>query len=87
MGLVKGAGKIILAMTCGSWVLFLQENYSFADSELPMEDSAQVREPVFKPAGFGEWHATGALMTGFVAKETVISSIVTSYSGSNRRRE
>ena len=49
-----------------------------------MEDSlygrtAQVLEPVFKPAGFGEWHMTGALMTGFVAKETVISSIVTSY--------
>ena len=56
----------------------------FADPELSMEDSlygaaAQVLEPVFAPAGFGEWHMTGALMTGFVAKETVVSSIVTSY--------
>ena len=49
-----------------------------------MEDSlygktAMALEPVFAPAGFGEWHLTGALMTGFVAKETVVSSIVTSY--------
>ena len=49
-----------------------------------MEDSlygatAMALEPVFAPAGFGEWHMTGALMTGFVAKETVISSIVLSY--------
>ena len=84
---VKGAGKIILAMTFVVWLMGaipMAGNYSFADSELPMEDSlygrtAQVLEPVFKPAGFGEWHMTGALMTGFVAKETVISSIVTSY--------
>ena len=84
---VTGAGKIILAMTFVVWLMGaipMAGNYSFADSELPMEDSlygrtAQVLEPVFKPAGFGEWHMTGALMTGFVAKETVISSIVTSY--------
>lgn len=84
---VTGAGKIILAMTFVVWLMGaipMAGNYSFADSKLPMEDSlygrtAQVLEPVFKPAGFGEWHMTGALMTGFVAKETVISSIVTSY--------
>ncbi|KTF04238.1 Ferrous iron transport protein B [Trueperella bernardiae] len=57
---------------------------SFADPELPMEDSAygqvaKVLEPVFEPAGFGDWHMAGALMTGFVAKETVVSSIVASY--------
>ena len=47
--------------------------HKFADSNLPMEDSlygrtAQVLEPVFKPAGFGEWHMTGALMTGLWLK-------------------
>ena len=36
--------------------------------------AAQVAAPVFGPAGFGDWHATSALMTGFVAKEAVISS-------------
>lgn len=84
---VKGAGKIIVAMTMVVWVLAAiptTSGYSFADPELPMQDSAygataRVLEPVFKPAGFGDWHMTGALMTGFVAKETVISSIVVSY--------
>ena len=48
--------------------------HSFADADLPMEDSlygrtAQVLVPVFEPTGFGEWHMTGALMTGFIAKD------------------
>lgn len=84
---VKGAGKIIVAMTMVVWLLGAiptTSGYGFADEEMPMEDSlygatAQVLEPVFAPAGFGEWHMTGSLMTGFVAKETVISSIVVSY--------
>ncbi len=36
--------------------------------------TARAVAPVFAPAGFGDWHATSALMTGFVAKEAVISS-------------
>lgn len=84
---VKGAGKIIVAMTLVVWFMSaipVTGGHGFADPELPMEDSlygrtAQVLVPVFEPTGFGEWHMTGALMTGFVAKETVISSIVTSY--------
>ncbi len=84
---VRGAGKIIVAMTMVVWLLGAiptSSDYRFADPELPMADSvygsvARGLTPVFKPAGFGEWHMTGALMTGFVAKETVISSIVVSY--------
>ncbi|WP_246462348.1 ferrous iron transporter B [Trueperella pecoris] len=84
---VKGAGKIIVAMTMVVWLLGaipMAEGKSFADPELAMEHSAygqiaKVLEPVFEPAGFGDWHMTGALMTGFVAKETVVSSIVASY--------
>ena len=85
---VTGAGKIIVLMTLVVWFMgavpMSDSDKGFADPELSMEDSlygaaAQVLEPVFAPAGFGEWHMTGALMTGFVAKETVVSSIVTSY--------
>lgn len=84
---VKGAGKIIVAMTMVVWLMSAiptTSGYAFGDGDMPMEDSlygatAQVLEPVFAPTGFGEWHMTGALMTGFVAKETVISSIVVSY--------
>lgn len=87
---VIGAGKIIVLMTLVVWLLGAipmggkTGDAGFASEELAMEDSAygqvaKVLEPVFTPAGFGEWHLTGALMTGFVAKETVVSSIVVSY--------
>jgi ferrous iron transport protein B len=35
--------------------------------------------PVFEPAGYGDWHTTGALITGFVAKEVVIASWAQNY--------
>lgn len=85
---VTGAGKIIVFMSMVVWLMSAiampGSGKSFADEDLPMSESlygatAQVLEPVFAPTGFGEWHMTGALMTGFVAKETVVSSIVTSY--------
>lgn len=84
---VRGAGRIIVVMTLVVWLMSaipVVGGHSFAEEGLPMEDSlygrtAQVLVPAFAPTGFGEWHMTGALMTGFVAKETVISSIVTSY--------
>jgi ferrous iron transport protein B len=31
--------------------------------------------PIFKPCGFGEWRASVALLTGFVAKEAVVSTL------------
>ena len=31
--------------------------------------------PIFAPAGFGNWEATGALATGFIAKEVVVSTM------------
>lgn len=35
--------------------------------------------PTLAPAGFGQWQATGALLTGLVAKEMVISSLAQLY--------
>jgi ferrous iron transport protein B len=37
--------------------------------------------PVFGPAGFGSWEASGALLTGFVAKEVVVSTLSQVYVG------
>jgi ferrous iron transport protein B len=34
---------------------------------------------IFTPAGFADWHAAGALIVGFVAKEAVISSWAQTY--------
>jgi ferrous iron transport protein B len=41
--------------------------------------TARGASPVFEPLGFGDWHATGALMVGLVAKEAVISSWAQTY--------
>ena len=32
--------------------------------------------PLFKPLGFGDWRICTALLTGFMAKESVVSSLV-----------
>jgi ferrous iron transport protein B len=37
--------------------------------------------PVFAPAGFGTWEASGALVTGFIAKEVVVASMAQTYVG------
>jgi ferrous iron transport protein B len=41
--------------------------------------TAKAVTPVFAPAGFGDWHTASALMTGFVAKEAVISTWAQTY--------
>jgi ferrous iron transport protein B len=56
----------------------------FSFGEVPVEKSAygsvsKAISPVFAPAGFADWHTTGALITGFVAKEVVISSWAQNY--------
>lgn len=35
----------------------------------------QLISPIFRPIGFGDWRATTALITGFSAKEAVISTL------------
>ncbi|MDP3971448.1 MAG: ferrous iron transport protein B [Candidatus Nanopelagicales bacterium] len=40
---------------------------------------SQAVAPVFDPAGFGNWEATSALITGFVAKEAVIAAWAQTY--------
>ena len=36
---------------------------------------AEFISPVFKPLGFGDWRITTALITGFMAKESVVSTL------------
>ena len=43
------------------------------DSILAM--AAGVLAPVFAPAGFGDWRIVTALISGFLAKESVVSSL------------
>jgi ferrous iron transport protein B len=78
---VRKAGTIILAMSIIIWLLMaLPVNSSGSFNDVAPEDSvfgtvSQVTAPVFAPAGFGDWQATGSLITGFVAKEVVIGTM------------
>lgn len=79
-GFIETAGKIIVATVIVVWALQsipAQQGEKFG--EVAPEDSvyaaaAEILVPVFEPAGFGSWSLTGPLITGFVAKEAVISS-------------
>ena len=77
-GFLVKAGTLILAM---SIVLWLLQSFDFS---LHMVDDAAnsmlgtlgaLIAPVFAPLGFGFWQAAVALLTGFVAKEMVVSSL------------
>ena len=50
-----------------------------ADSILAL--IGQIIAPLFKPLGFGDWRAATALITGFSAKEAVISTITVLLNG------
>ena len=45
-----------------------------ADSILAMV--ASVIAPIFKPMGYGDWRISTALITGFMAKESVVFSLL-----------
>ena len=38
--------------------------------------------PIFKPLGFGDWRISTALVTGFLAKESVVSTVQVLFTGS-----
>ncbi len=83
-GFLQTAGGIIVATVAVVWLLSAipVRDGSFADvdarNSLYGEVSAFVA-PVFAPAGFDDWHTSSALITGFVAKEAVISTWAQSY--------
>ena len=85
LAFLKGAGVTIVIMLTLMWCLMaipVRGGHDIAD--VPVEDSlyAEIADsvsPVFAPAGFDDWHATAALMTGFVAKETVVAALAQSY--------
>ena len=77
---IRDAGTIILGTSLVVWLLMAVPVSGGEFSDVDVEQSAfgavsSTIAPVLKPAGFGSWEATGALITGFVAKEVVISTM------------
>lgn len=86
-GFLHTAGGIIVATVVVIWLLMsipVTSGHSFNEGAVPPEDSAygavsKVMSPVFAPAGFDSWSLTGPLVTGFVAKETLVSTWAQTY--------
>ena len=85
-GFLVKAGTLIFAMSVLLWLA-----KSFSPSLRPALDAAssilgvwgEAIAPVFSPLGFGTWQAAVALLTGLIAKESVVSSLTVLYAGGN----
>ena len=76
---LQRAFTVIFMATIIIW--FLQSfNIHFALVEDPSESIlakiAGILVPVFKPAGLGDWRICTSLLTGFMAKESVVSTMI-----------
>jgi ferrous iron transport protein B len=82
---VKKAWTVIMATSIVIWVLLALPAGGagrFAETEVEQSSFAMIAQgiaPVFAPLGFDSWEASGSLVTGFVAKEVVISTMAQVY--------
>ena len=66
---------------CATIVIWFMQSYSFHleliddPAESILGKIANVVAPVFSPMGFGDWRIATALVGGFLAKESVVSTI------------
>ena len=75
---IKKAGTIILGVCIIVWVLSnLPPGVAEASSESVLGMIGSVFAPLFVPLGFGFWQAAVAILTGLLAKETVVSTFGT----------
>lgn len=82
-GFIIKAGTIIFAMSVLIWFL---QNFNFHGLTENIEDSflkyiGEFFAPLFKPLGFGNWQASVSLLSGLMAKETVLSTMEVIYRG------
>lgn len=76
---LRNAGTLILAASLVVWLLL---NIPPKTSGLEQSAFGKVSgfvAPALKPAGFGTWEASGALLSGMVAKELVIATMTQIY--------
>ena len=82
---LHAAATIIMTVSIIIWLFMaipVDGEGAFADT--PVDDSAFAHlagalTPIFRPLGFGNWQNTSALMSGFIAKEVVVSTLAQVY--------
>lgn len=83
---IRKAGTIILATSIVVWLLLAIPVGEGEFADTPVDQSAfaavaNAATPVFAPLGFGQWEASGALVTGLIAKEVVVGTLAQVYDG------
>jgi ferrous iron transport protein B len=78
---VRNAGTVILLASAVIWFLLYMPPGRMDLSESWFGRVSAAVAPVFEPAGFGSWETTGALVSGLVAKEVVVSTMSQIYIG------
>ncbi len=82
---LKSAWTMILGISMLIWLLMaipVGGSGTFADTEVDNSLYATVSgviAPALEPLGFGNWQSSGALLSGFVAKEVVVSTLAQVY--------
>ena len=76
------AGTLIFAMSIILWFLSNFNLSGITDVNNSILSSiGNFIAPIFKPLGFGNWQASVSLLTGLIAKETVVSSMSVIFAG------
>ncbi len=93
-GFIIKAGTVIMLVSIAIWLLMAIPVGADAGAfnNVEPQDSvfgrtSEIIAPVFAPAGFGSWEASGSLITGFLAKEVVISTMNVIYVGTSGEGE
>ena len=83
MGFMQKAATIIFAMSVVVWFL---SNFNLNGMVNQVDDSilasiGNVIAPIFKPLGFGNWQSAVSLLSGLLAKESVLASMEVIFAG------
>ena len=82
---LQRAFSIIFVGTVVIWIL---EHFNFSltmisdPSESILAYIAGIITPIFKPLGFADWKVSTSLISGFLAKESVVSTLTVLYGSS-----
>ena len=82
---VRKAFTLIVGTSVVIWVLLaipVGGGAAFANGDIDesaFSAASDIIAPVLAPLGFGDWQASGALVTGFIAKEVVVGTMAQIY--------
>ena len=83
---IERAGTVILLATIAVWILqSFSFNFEFVsdNSESMLANLGGFIAPVFSICGFGNWQACVSLITGIMAKESIVSTLSVLYGADN----